>query len=276
MTRGVSTAVDVAVFLLVVSAATLTAATVHPPRHPDGDAADEVALVVATTTATVEYEPGLPAPGNRTPDARSRTAHGTLAGLLADAAFATATVDDRPLTPAGTAFERAVRAAARDRLPDAGVQVVATWRPVPGAPVVGRTAVGPSPPPDADVAAATLAVGVPAGPVTVENRTVRGVAAAVARAVVRGRFPPDATGGVLRSDTGVRTRRRYRHAARVLGADVDGPLRRRNAAAANRRLAAALTPRVTRGLRRRYDDPRAAARAVSAGRVRVTIRRWSP
>lgn len=273
MSRGASTTVDVAVFLVLVSAAAVTVATVPQTRPVDGDAADETAFVVATATATVEYHAGTGrgAQNGSPRTTRVRTAHGSLAGLLADAAFATATVDGRPLTPGGARFERAVRAAVRERLPGDGVEVVATWRPVRGSGVVGRTTVGPSPPPGADVAAATLSVGVPGRAEPSPNGTVRDVAAAVARAVVRGRFPP--AGGGLRE--GHLARLRYRHAAEVLGADVDGPLRRGDAAAANRRLARPLTRQFATALRRRYDDPRAAAVTVSPGRVRVTVRRWS-
>lgn len=275
MSRGASTTVDVAVFLVLVSAAAVTVATVPQTRPVDGDAADETAFVVATATATVEYHAGAgrDVPNGSPRTTRVRTAHGSLAGLLADAAFATATVDGRPLTPGGARFERAVRAAVRERLPGDGVEVVATWRPVRGSGVVGRTTVGPSPPPGADVAAATLSVGVPGRAEPSPNGTFRDVAAAVARAVVRGRFPPAAAGGGRRE--GHLTRLRYRHAAEVLGADADGPLRRGDAAAANRRLARPLTRRFATALRRRYDDPRTAAVTVSPDRVRVTVRRWS-
>lgn len=279
MSRGVSTAVDATVFLLVVSAATLTVATAPRPPPVDGDTADETAFVVATATAAVEYDAHTwTTDGNASRPDHARTAHGTLAGLLADAAFATATVDGQPLAPAGAGFERAVRTAVRERLPREGVQVFATWRPVPGSGVVGRTTVGPSPPPDADVAAATLAVSVPGGDPEFANRTFPGIAAATARAVVRARFPPDATGTALRAGLpdGSRTRFRYRHAAGVLGANLTTPLRRGDVTAANRRLAALLAGRFERALRRRYDDPRAAVRAVAVGRVRVTVRRWSP
>lgn len=278
MTRAVSTAVDVAVFLVLVSAATLTVATVQPADPTPPPRTDAAAFVVGTATATVEYQPATSAGGgNATGPNASRVAHGTVAGLLADAAFATATVDERPLTPRGAAFERAVRAATRARLPDEGVQVVATWRPVPGGDVAGRTAVGPSPPPDADVSAATLTVGVPGDRTAPGNGSFRDVAAAVARAVVRARFPPTETAATLRarSNAGATLRRRYHHAATVLGVDVAGPLRRGDVAAANRRLAAALSPRLADDLRRRFDDPEAAARAVAVDRVRVTVRRWS-
>lgn len=139
--RAVSTVLDVSVCLLLVGAATLTLSTA-PVAGPDPSAgrAEELATTLAGSTATVTY--------------RQRTARGTYAGLLADAAR----TDARPGL-GRDAFRGAVVAATRPVLGGDGwrAQVVVTWRPYEGADV-GRVVVGEAPPPSADVHAATTLV----------------------------------------------------------------------------------------------------------------------
>lgn len=156
--RGVSTVLDVSLCLLLVTASALTlvgtpldsepgpGADLHSGQNPDQnpDTADETAEMLTTTTAQVTYEAG----------SRNRTAHDTLAGLLAAAALAD--IGEASTTP----FRRAVieRVGRALRYSDVSVQVVAD--PIPdrdsalGSPVVA----GDAPPPDADVHAAVVEV----------------------------------------------------------------------------------------------------------------------
>ncbi|MFC4449313.1 DUF7284 family protein [Halorussus aquaticus] len=169
--RAISTVLDASLCLLLVSASALTLAATPPgpggagTAATDPDTADESAELLATSTALVTYDAG----------SRNRTAHDTLAGLLASAAVA----DAGPASHHG--FVRAVRErvgrAVRRRA--VGVQVVAranesTSRTVSTATAStpsatptastsnvtheGRVVAGDAPPPDADVHAAGFAV----------------------------------------------------------------------------------------------------------------------
>jgi hypothetical protein len=274
--RGVSTVVDAALCLLLVSGAVATLAYV--PADPDpsrADSADETADLVGASTARVDY-------ALATPDGDvDRSAHGTLAELLADAAVANATVRGRPLSNDSDAFERRVvavveRAVAR---PTVSVMVRATWKPYPSSPVSGTITAGDAPPPDADVHVATLSV--PTGAPTVRGGVTeaaddgfRGVARVTARGVVGTLFPPEETAVALQDrQTRAATTERYRRAATLFDTNVDGDdperVRRTNA-----RLAAALEDRLVDDFAERFDTPAAAAAAVSVGEVRIVVRTW--
>lgn len=298
--RAISTVADVTLCLLLVGGAigTLVAGTGtmqsgdSQPAASGNPAAEDAALL-ATTTATVNYSM---APATESPEegvsfhrtegpAFRRTAHGTLASLLSDAAVGNATVEDESLSHAGDEFERNLSSTVRDRLGRRGVRtsVHATWEPYPGAPVGGEIGVGEDPPRDVDVHAATLAVdsGVPSSDQRARRaaRTdgYRGVARVVADSIVRGLFPPDETRLALRGEYPVDTltAQRYRRTARVLDA---GPLRigETNVSDANDRLRVALARRLEADLTGRYDAPEAAARAVDTDTVDITVRTWSP
>lgn len=155
--RGVSTVLDVALFLLLVSVAVglLYAAPRAGDPQSDPDVAAETATTLATTTTTVRYAPAGSA------DAPERPVRGTVAEHLAAAAVANARIDGRPLREA-PAYHEGVRDVTRRTLADVGdgtrIQVRAVWEPLPGADAGGEVVVGPSPPPDADVHAATVEV----------------------------------------------------------------------------------------------------------------------
>ena len=291
-----SAVVDASLCLLLVSAAALSVAIVERPAPEsavDADAegrADAVAESLATTTAAVNY---TLAPGARRatgtevrfprtggPEFR-RYDHGSVAGMLVDAAVANVTVDGRPLAHARDDYVRGVRNATRTATPSAGVRVVAVWRPYPGASLEGRVTVGPRPPADATVHAATLAL--PSGirptrtaAVDASGRGFDAVAAVVAERTVDGLFPPDDLRYALRADYPVSAlaRHRYRRAGRLLGADVDESVTTEGTRRANDGLATALAERVEGELRGEFDSPRAAARAVDASRVVVVVRTW--
>lgn len=192
--RGVSTVLDASLCLLLITASALTLAGgphtggFHAGRPHAGGAdraatgpasADRAAAVVATSTARVTYAV----------DGRPRTAHDTLAGLLASAARAGALADrhggsnasfvnavigrvERALRRidhrtsavarwSGTHGESATtRVAAGDSIPGRVVAgEAAPGRVTTGEAAPGRVVAGGYPPPDADVHAARLVVG---------------------------------------------------------------------------------------------------------------------
>lgn len=267
--RGVSTVLDAALFCLLVTAAvaTLTVPSVPPPEE---GTADGTARALATSTVTVQHG--------------DRTAHGTPAALLARAAVRSAILGETATGPDGR-FRRAVTDAARRiaRHRSHGVRVRAAWRPYPGASIRGVVTAGPTPPPDADVDAAQLVVPGPVPAVgeraleTARADGYAGVARVLATTVVRARFPPEAARLALYGPDPVadRTAARYRVFAGAAGVSVDEPLAAANATRANRRLAAALAANIERDLRATFEDPTAAARGLTAGRVTVTVRTWS-
>jgi hypothetical protein len=104
------------------------------------------------------------------------------------------------------------------------------------------------------------------------------VARSVAERTVQVLFPATAMRYALGADypTSALVRRRYARAGRL--SDASGLLeraRRGKVVAANRRLTTALADRFERDLRREFDSPAAARRAVAVGRVRIVVRRWS-
>lgn len=289
MSRAIHAVLDAALFLLLVGAAVGTVTL--PADGPDRGSADTATHVVVTATDQVNYSlsPGarhadeslVRFPTTTSPEF-DRTAHGTVAELLAAAAARNVTVEDEQLTRTSDDFERATAAAARNAT-RRRVAVRATWTPYPGAPVRGTVRAGPRPPGTADVWATTTTVG--SGFPSARERALAaarsdgyaGVARVVAAAVVRGLVPPDATRHALRADYPVSalTTYRYRRLAALLDVSVvdavdDGEPRRANA-----RLRTALAARFERDLRASFDSPRAAARTVRVDEVRVVVRRWS-
>jgi hypothetical protein len=281
--RGVSTVVDVSLFLLLVSAAVLSVVTAADrtgvadadEAGVQGDAATVETLATATTT--VRYDLGV---DDRTGESISRVRHGTHAELLAEAAVANATVDGDPLSPYAAGFVDAVRAAVGGVV-GGRTQVVATWRPVPGAGVVGRVSVGPTPPADATVHAATLPVasGLPAarGPATDAAREGHGygpVAGVVARHLVDGLFPPRRTRVALDGGAADAAVVRTRFASMRAAYGAETPLDA-GVTPATDDLAAAVADRTERTFRDRFASPGAAASSVRVGRVTVVVRTWS-
>jgi len=283
--RAVSTTLDVAVFLVLVTAAVGTLAI--PPGDPPGTgAADPTARSLSTVTVDVTYRltPADPVEGAPPSAEYDRTAHGTPADLLATVAVQSFTVDGTRPTRTHDGFRAAVRNAtlgvARSR--SEGVRVEAVWRPYPDAPLAGGVVAGPSPPSGVDVDAATRTVqsGLPAARDRALARVDDGegfgtVARIVADAVVAGLFDPNATRLALRGDAPVSdlVARRYRETAALLGTSVN--LSDADTAGANDRLRTALAARLERDMRARFESPRAAARAIRVDRVRVRVRTWS-
>lgn len=291
--RAVSTVLDVATCLLLVSAAVTVLATAAPPAGDGGPTrpASEVADSLGTSTAQVSYSV-VPTDRDVPVDVDSperadgefeRTAHGTLASLLASTVVADARVDGERLLPRD-GFERATTNATSTALAefDAAVRVDARWEPYPGAAVSGTATVGAEPPADADVRAATLT---PSSGIycsgeraerAAEHDGFDGVAEVVADCLVDGLLPPEALrralhGGPVES---VMAEQRFHRVGSVLGVDVDGPVARNDPANANERLAAALADRIAGDLRETYDEPTDAAANLAVDEVQITVRTW--
>lgn len=268
--RAISTVVDVTVFLLFVSAAVVTL-TVAPGPEPEPVIVDDRAELLASSTADVEY----------TLWGSDRSAHGTVATLLAHAAVANATVDGRPVSAAEDDFLEEVSNATRRTLgPPNRTQVLVIWEPYRGAPVRGTVRVGAEPPPGRDVTVGTISVPGPVDPALEgELRTpdgFHGVASVVARATADALLPAGQaalpSGRV--SAASVVGSSRLATLAEATGVPIDRQLARGNVSAARQRVIAGLTARYKRDMRERFETPREAAEAVSAGTVRITVRRW--
>jgi hypothetical protein len=290
-----SAVLDVTLCLLFVSAAAVTLVAVPGDAGGDGDGdrADVVATTLTTSTATVNYSLAPGARDAEEDDLASfpttsgaefeRSTHGTLAGLLADAAVGTTTVDGEQLTHTDDGFRDAVRARLRQDVADGRVQLLAHWMPYRGSHLRGGVTVGPSPPPDAAVHAATVSV--PSGLSTARDEAdeaavesgFEGVARVVAEHVVTGLFPPDGLRFALRGDYPVSQLARYRYhraeqSYEVGVADDDGEVRPHEA---NDRLTDAVADVVERDLRRTFENPSAAAESVRVDEVRIVVRTWS-
>jgi len=290
MNRAVSTVADVTVFLLLVGAA--AAAVVHGAgleAPSTANPAGEETTLLTTSTASVEYDLNVsdePPPWVTNTTARHRrTAHGTLAELLGEAAMSNVTVDGVRVSTAGTAFERAVANTTRERLREPGQRhaVSARWEPYRGSPVDATMRVGSRSPPSTDVHAATVEVPSPVASARVSatagaiEHGYEGVATAVAEAVIAGLFPPEQA--QLALDDGYPSNRliatRYQRMGALTGA---GELAVDDTAATdlNGNLTTALASTFEEDMRRRFDSPEAAADAVRTGTITITVRTWSP
>lgn len=282
--RAVSTTVDVAVFLLLVTAAvaTITIPTESAPETEVDPAADSL----ATATATLDYQVAVPA---ELYDAErrlvgNRTANRTLASLLADAAVNGGQIDGHPLRFMSDDYGERVVQLTRDRLEwvDGPVRVEVRWRAYPGSPINGTLALGQ---PGASRDAGTAVVVVP-GPVDVvrddavaaSGSGFEAVAAIVANATIEGFVPADrmrlalSAGGLPRA----LALARYDGLVRALEVNVVDALEATEPERANRRLADALTALLAADLQSRFASPRAAAESVSVGTVRIVVRGWDP
>lgn len=280
-------AVDAAVCLLLVGAAVFgVTAAPDPVETGDSGRTDAVAESLATSTASVNYTlrpgggpvRGAPAafPRRKGADFR-RTAHGTLAGLLARATVATAGFGDDSLTGSRDGFRRAVRGAAAGSFETSNLRIDAVWRPYPGSTVGGRVGVGAEPPTTATVHTATLSV--PSGAESIPTAATddfESLSAAVSERVVETLVPRETAVLALRGDYPVSalTWHRYGRLGDELGVPVERDLRAENATALNHRLADALAPDVESELRARFDSPAEAASAVDVHRVRIVVRVW--
>ena len=289
--RGISTVLDVALCLLLVSVAVATLALPAGglSGHSDRPDAAATARALDTGTVAVTYElsteaVATEAEGTVPSGEAERVAHGTHTELLAEAAVENATLDGRRLSNASAGFERRVGVAIENATDATGARthVRAVWVPYPGAPTAGVATAGEAPPRGAAVAAATTTV--PSGFPRVREQAHRaarrdgyaGVAGVLAAATVAGWFPPSEVRLALTGDcpVDVLLERRYRRTAATLGTSVDGPVGEGAPGRANARIEPLLAERFERDLRDRFDTPAAAADAVRVGEVRVVVRTW--
>ena len=290
MSRAISTVVDVTAFLLLVGAAVAVMVSGSAVETAGtGNPAAERAELLASSTASVEYalEPSGEPPGWTTDVAAShrRTAHGTLAELLGEAAMSRVTVSGHRLSRAGVGFERAVANATRTRLRERTFRtaVRARWEPYRDAPMIATTRVGERPPPSSDVDAATLSVPSPAPSVRKEAYRAAdrsgydGVATVVAGAVVEGLFPPRQAQFALDGDYPADRlmTNRYRRLGRLTRAGRL-PVESNATTELNARLTDALAARLESDMRDRFGSPQAAANAVRTGEITITVRTWDP
>ena len=269
--RAVSTVLDVAVFLLLVSAAAGTLVLADTPQETS-TRADETAEILASSTLSVEYDLG----------GEPRRAHGTAGVLLARAAVANASTGGNRLSTMGRSYRETVQAAIRERLATPNrTQVLARWRPYRGAPLAGTVTVGSTPPPGTDVHSATVSVpvSVPDSDISTTNATDRryeDVAATVATAVAQGLLPDDRVdaSAFRESPTAIATTHRYRTVGEATGADVADALATGAIGTAHERAVEGLTAWFSEDMRDRFETPAAAAKTVRTGSVRLTVRRW--
>lgn len=290
--RGVSSTLDTVLFVLLIGVAVAVLAGVETAERTHADrTATETADVLATSTTTVEYERtaevqhGLLSMREERTVRADRTAHGTYAELLAAGVVADARYEGRSLTGSNGALASAVETELEGVLPHGGrrTHVRATWQPYPGAPVGSEVTAGTEPPNATDVSATTVAVpsGLPVDEDAIRQagRTgFRDLASVVADGVIRGLFPPEETRTAIRSDGVDRPLvvARFDSASSALNIETRPAIEDRDVETASDLLRAELADRLRLDLRRRYDSPRAAAEAVRTGRVRITVRTWSP
>ncbi len=269
--RAVSTVLDVAVFLLLVSAAIGTVVLADPPEQTDSRA-EETAEVVASSTLSIEYGLG----------GQTRRAHGTIGELLARAAVANATFGGESLSSMEGDFLKEVETETSTRLVAPNrTQIVARWLPYRGGPLQGRTVVGPEPPDGIDVHSATVTVSVPVPAsheraVNVTGDGYDAVARPVAVAVADGLLPDNRVdASVFRESPATSaTIHRYEAIAEATGTGVSGLLDSGSVGTAHTHIVAGLARTFAADMRDRFDTPTAAAEAVQTGTVRITVRRW--
>lgn len=189
--RGISTAVDVSLALLLVSASVLlvgyhvaeretsdpTAGHQSHGAQVQGEfgpgSADRTTATLGTSTISVSYDVGAVTdedafsdPAVTTEQSYARTDHGSPLGMLADAAVASHQLDGEPVLAYADAYEEAIDWAIRHSLlgPDHSFYVVASWEPYDGAAINGTVTAGERPPETADVSSTTTTVdsGLPA------------------------------------------------------------------------------------------------------------------
>ncbi|WP_436927852.1 DUF7284 family protein [Halosimplex amylolyticum] len=291
--RASSTAFDTVIFVLLVGVAVGVLAGVDARGDVDGNrVAEETADVLATSTAEVTYTRSVTVASSLLGGSESqsvsvtRTARGTHAELLAASAVSTPSLGGTSLFGTGGELRAESRAAAERVLHtrEANLQVAVAWRPYPGSTLGSSFVVGDAPPRDADVSVATVTAASGLPNVTSEaQRAARrggygGVATAVSRSVVDGLFPESEMRAALYSEGPDRalTAHRYRRTSSVLGVETPGLSHPRGVEPANRKLTRALAKRLHADLRRRFETPEAAARAVRSHQVRLVVRTWSP
>jgi hypothetical protein len=314
--RGVNTVADVAFALLFVAAAVAVLSGYHfqeGAEHEPFDA-DRTAAVVGSATVNVSYsvEPTLESArseldpdrlsgesGTRKPNHGElrRITHGSIAELAGAAAVANLTrtgEDSERLTATGDRYAGALDERVQSRLVGSQFEtrITALWRPYDGAPLAGRVTVGADPPPDESVSTAELTLASGFDPVrrqaieAAESGGYDAVAEIVASAIVRGYLPAKRSRYALEAGGARRTLAIYRYERMATIVDgtsseaavLDDSLRRSRSdpRAVNEYLASGLAGELAADMADRYENPLAAARALSVGEVTVAVSTWEP
>lgn len=260
--RAISTVMDVSLALLIVSASVVLIGTaLHDDESIDGERGAHAIQTVSGSTVTITYD--LRAEneeGDATTDSEHYdhpdldpdevgelyeiTTYGSATGLLGEASLSNLRIDGTRPFAYGYDVERSVDAAIRGRLVggEGRTYVVATWEPYEGAGINGSATAGERPPLTTDVSSASMTVSGPipeVDPATLAESFVDGeermtgrsgvddgfdvVAEDVAKVVVEGYFPPEATQYALESTLTERSvaRYNYRTLADVAGVDLE-------------------------------------------------------
>lgn len=210
-----------------------------------------------------------------------RTTSGSYAELLTRATLSTLVVEGRSVTAVGDDFRDAVTTATIPAIRPR-TQVAVLWQPYPDTHLRATFTVGPTPPSDSDLSAASTAVpsGMPSarGDAQSAARTdgYAGVSRVLADRIVAGVFPVEQTSVALRGGYPVAplVAHRYGRFGDAYEVDLEKPVSERRPADANDRLAAAVADRIESDLRAGFDSPEAAANAVRVDRVDLVVRRW--
>ncbi|WP_144060747.1 hypothetical protein [Salinarchaeum sp. Harcht-Bsk1] len=317
--RAISTVLDAAIFLLLVSAAIgllYTVPQTGDDARADPDVAAETTTTLATSIATIDYVPT--ADGDADSSTTNRSDRGTITELLAETTVANAELRGEAFTRAPN-HEAAVRNATRRTIRridgDVEVQVRTRWRPLSGSGLRGGIVVGPSPPADADVHAATMRVPVgtgtsvgaarpdwfaPTAPPWTELETVesaddrrfgrrtsletvtargdcRGLAGVLAARAVGTAFPPEQTAIAMREESNAAEaiETRYVTAGRALGLRQDGLPLNDDVRHLSGFLAGELAAPFQAACEG-YETPEIAASRAAPEIVTVSVRTWSP
>lgn len=312
-TRAVSTVVDVALALLLVTAsiATMVVFLGNDDQPTETRNADELAQTLSATTISADYSlerlKDKSAFEEEPHFSYERTAHGPAISLMSDAATSSLTFDtpsgNGRLNPASEAYVSAIEGGVNDRITGASenAHVVAIWRPYNESDIEGRVDTGPEPPAGADISTTTLRVDSAFDSITdaeVERaygsgvNDKRPVARLVAESMVDGLFPSTETQLAIerRGFSGALARYRYIRLGEILRtydetssfAYTEGAFyevyNRDNADAdqANEDLVDALTEVILAELEEKYPDASAGtlADAISTGDVIIVIQTW--
>lgn len=309
--RGISTVVDVAMalFLITASIGVVMAFldTGGPP--PDPQEADQTAETLAVTTMNINYsvanvrnEPLYPNGTSYSGSQYERSRYGATTSMLAKATVAGVSINGTQFTRENRDFEDGVKGGVLESITamDGKTRVVAIYRLHDNSSVTNRVEAGPTPPPDADVSTTTIEVSSGIPPLN-ESRVERKfgksadydtVGTMIAEKLVEGYFPVSATQIQLEGNNETKATRslavyRYRRMERIVQSkddpefdhtDSDDPISQHGADAeeANELLVDGLEEVIAADLRESFDDPSKEefADEVSTGKVTITIQTW--
>lgn len=296
--RAVNTVVDVSLALLFIGIA-VSVLTAIPLKNDDGydpHRADYTAETVGGSTLNVSYSVAVP-PSEEDTDGfedNERVSHGSIASQVGDAALANGHFEDgTSLTSTAQVFETALDERVQAALVESSFRtnLTAQWEPFPDAPVSGTATVGQSPPAIEDVSASSMRV--PSDMESVRRQAIEAtetgagygtVARLLSKSVIEGYLPAVKSKRTLESNGIERTLTRHRYKQMASAIDgvhpdderVSGNLEPSSVdiEQLNEYLADNLADQFESKLAANFETPEAAARAISVGEVRITVRTW--